>query len=166
MPVILTVTVSRLVFSMRAARRRSQVRQSGQDHNARQGWDPLSSHAEARRGGGEGDIQFQVMEGVNEDSYSSTMVDSESGDEDEMGLRPIAVGIPRCARGMQPSQSEVEAEERLLGRDSTRPVPHSGHQQWTSAEWLGPPSGRTETSRWSPDTPVQRFSGFKWPFRI
>ena len=166
MPAILTITVSRLVFSMRAARLRTKARQSGQSY--------LSSSPESHNGEGEDETQFQQTRVVPEASYSPAMMDLKSRDKGEMRQPFISVKNPRPARAMQPGQSEVEAGESLFGRGSTRIGPQSGRQhdstfeppepEWTSAEWLGvaPPVGIMEASRWSPDTPVQR-PLFKWP---
>ena len=171
MPAILTITVSRLVFSMRAARLRTKARQSGQNYNAGQEWSLLSSSPESHRGEGEDEIQAQQMRVAPETSSSPFMMESESDDMGEMGQQSISVKVQKRARGMQPGQSELEAGEALLGRESTQIVPQSGHQhgstfeppelEWTSADWLGVPA-IMEASSWSPDTPVQR-SGFKWP---
>lgn len=141
MPVILTIAVSRLVFSMRAARARSKARHSIQDSKASQGWKRLSSAAvshtsgegeeirlssaaESHRDDAEEEIRYSEIRGVPEARYSP-VTDSESGDEDEM--------------------------DELPG---------------TSAEFLRTPLRTEGPSHWPLDTPVQRLSDFDWPVRI
>lgn len=143
MPVILTIAVSRLVFSMRAARARSKARQPSQDYEASQGWKRLSSAAVSRTGGeeeeirlsgaaeshrddGEEENRYPEMRGIPEARYSPAM-DSESGDEDE------------------------DEKDELPG---------------TSEEYLRTPLRTEERSHWPPDTPVRRLFDFEWPVRI
>lgn len=174
MPVVLTTAVSRLVFSMRAARHRSIARQSGRKYKTSKGWQSL---AESHGGESEDGILIEDRQEVPRARYSTTTVDSDSGNEGETSQPAMSRKIPNSTTRREPNPSEVEAGESLLGRESTRVVSQSeceaDHQRGSTLEppeleWGSTGSFRApalvvgEISCWSPDTPVQRVP-FKWP---
>jgi len=164
MPVVLTIVVSRLEFSWRAARLHTIARRFGNDHSARQGWQSPFGTAESQSGEGK-EFEFQDRQEASfEDIHSITLLDSDSDDESQLLHK-----IPMRAMEEQRDKSEVEAGE--LGRENTRVASQSGHQRDSTLRLpelrlmsIGTPSVAAEPiSVWSPDTPVKRWNGFKWP---
>jgi hypothetical protein len=171
MPVVLTIAVSRLVFSMRDARLRTIARQYGKEYQAHQGWTSLFSTGESHNGEGEDEVLLRNMPDAPKTARSPASTDSGSDDEDEKGRPSITLNISERATG------EIEKGEGLLGRERTRAAPRTewraGRERgstfkppelkWTAMEWFGTPSHVMESvSQWSPDTPVRRWFPFKW----